>query len=98
MCPNGPVGGRVDQERPTTEYGFNNTFPDRPEYCTLGHEMLEFAGYLFALVVTATAMTFWLSNTLLVLVYLIPKAVFWCVKGAFRWTLPLVSVIAPVDD
>ena len=58
--------------------------------------MLEFAGYLAALVVTAAVFTFWLSNTLLVLVYLIPKAVLWSARGAFRWTFPLVSLIAPV--
>ena len=80
----------------TTEYALNNTFPRRSECCTLGHEMLEFAGYLAALVVTAAVFTFWLSNTLLVLVYLIPKAVLWSARGAFRWTFPLVSLIAPV--
>ena len=58
--------------------------------------MLGFFEYALILLATVMVGVYWLSNTILPLCYSLPKGLFWCSRGAFRWRLLVISATAPL--
>jgi len=56
--------------------------------------MLEFLAFAGVLVATLLFALYWFANTLLPILYILPKALYWCVRGAFSWRFPFFSLVA----